>query len=362
MLGQNAPYSKKYRAQFRRLLSNSEENVIPLSEIPTRVQDAKIPLSEQQICALMESPSETIDVDCFQKIITSKKAQPSMYKRALYTIADSVVAESQKVEVHSYIDAYTCFPPPIFIISVSIIQIAIFFYYHTTQYSPKYPITSDCAGCYINHNNSAPGPLLFTPTLRHEVWRFLSYMFLHNGITHLITNVVVQLAVGISLEVAHKLWRIAPLYLFAVATGCLLQYAFNPSVALVGASAGVYALVFAHVSNVILNWKEMPFRWLRFGILFVFIFWDIVPTLYRKFVEKTCDSISHAGHFGGGVTGFLFGYFILYNVVVHKWELILQWISVAVYSAVFLICVFLAIYREPNSEEIWKNPNCEYRT
>lgn len=71
-------------------------------------------------------------------------------------------------------------------------------------------------------------------------------------LNHLLGNVIIQLLVGIPLEVAHKIWRIGPIYLLAVTSGSLLQYAIDPNSLLVGASAGVYALIFAHVANVIL--------------------------------------------------------------------------------------------------------------
>ena len=61
-----------------------------------------------------------------------------------------------------------------------------------------------------------------------------------------------QLLVGVPLEIVHKMWRIGPLYIMAIISGALLQYAMDPNALLVGASGGVYALILAHLANVFL--------------------------------------------------------------------------------------------------------------
>ncbi len=76
--------------------------------------------------------------------------------------------------------------------------------------------TTGCPGCFENHE---PGPLMFAPYLRQQAWRFVSYMMLHAGIQHLLSNIIMQLILGIPLELVHKIWRIAPLYLIGVILG-----------------------------------------------------------------------------------------------------------------------------------------------
>ena len=50
--------------------------------------------------------------------------------------------------------------------------------------------------------------------------------------------------------------RVAGLYLAGVGMGCLGASVAEPKKYLLGASAGVYALIFAHLATLILNWKE----------------------------------------------------------------------------------------------------------
>ena len=94
-------------------------------------------------------------------------------------------------------------------------------------------------------------PLLYNPIARIEFWRFLSYMFLHNGIFHLAFNCFVQLILGMLLETVHKFWRVAAVYLLGVLAGSLAHSMFDPYVALVGASGGCYALMGAHFAIII---------------------------------------------------------------------------------------------------------------
>ena len=65
-------------------------------------------------------------------------------------------------------------------------------------------------------------PLIYLPTKRYQAWRFLSYMFIHNGYVHLIFNCVLQLALGALLELVHKFWRVGIVYLLGVIAGKLI--------------------------------------------------------------------------------------------------------------------------------------------
>ena len=50
--------------------------------------------------------------------------------------------------------------------------------------------------------------LIFHPGKRSEIWRYLTYMFVHSGKFHLTFNILAQLALGILLEMVHgKLHR-----------------------------------------------------------------------------------------------------------------------------------------------------------
>lgn len=68
----------------------------------------------------------------------------------------------------------------------------------------------------------------------------------------------------------HGSGRVALIYMAGVVAGSLGTSVFDTDVYLVGASGGVYALLAAHLANVLLNYNNMQFGILRlFGIFVI---------------------------------------------------------------------------------------------
>ena len=93
------------------------------------------------------------------------------------------------------------------------------------------------------------------------MWRFLTYQFVHVDAQHLISNMVSQLFLGVPLELSQSGWlgtlKLLTLYTSGVLYGSVLGTLLpHPTRGLAGASAGVYALISAHLASLILNWKE----------------------------------------------------------------------------------------------------------
>ena len=75
--------------------------------------------------------------------------------------------------------------------------------------------------------------------------------------------------------------------------GSLTVALADPHVYLAGASGGVYALIAAHLANVIFNWREMEFPALRLiGFLIVTGVDTGVAVYYRYVVLKYFHSIA----------------------------------------------------------------------
>lgn len=62
---------------------------------------------------------------------------------------------------------------------------------------------------------------IYHPDKRHELWRFMTYMFLHAGWFHLGFNLLIQLVFGLPLEMVHGSGRIACIYFSGVLAGSL---------------------------------------------------------------------------------------------------------------------------------------------
>lgn len=111
---------------------------------------------------------------------------------------------------------------------------------------------------------------IYRPDRRQEIWRFISYMVLHANWFHLGFNVVVQVMIGLPLEMVHGSLRIACIYLAGVFAGSLGTSVVDAEVYLVGASGGVYALLAAHLANILLNFGEMKYGVLKLASIFIF--------------------------------------------------------------------------------------------
>ncbi|XP_068125112.1 rhomboid-related protein 2 isoform X2 [Hyperolius riggenbachi] len=181
-----------------------------------------------------------------------------------------------------YLERANCLPPPIFIISISIAELAVFIYYAVWKPQKQW-ITLD-----VGIRDS---PFTYDPKKREEAWRFISYMLVHAGVQHIIGNLTLQLLLGIPLELVHKGHRVGLVYLAGVIGGSLASSIFDPYVTLVGASGGVYALIGGYFMNVIVNFKDMVpvFGIFRILVIVIIVGTDVGFALFRRYVSKVAD-------------------------------------------------------------------------
>ncbi|CAH1163125.1 unnamed protein product [Phaedon cochleariae] len=179
--------------------------------------------------------------------------------------------------------------------------------------------------------------LSFNPCLRYQIYRYFTYMFVHSGESHLFANVILQLVLGISLELVHT-WRIPCLYFAGVIGGALFHSVIDRT-PLVGGSAGAYSFYTAHVAVVILNWREMSHPAVRL-ILFTIII--VIDAICAQMTSS--NNVSYWSHFGGAVIGLLFGVNILRNLRVTQLETYIWYISltvlgITIFTLIILDCV-----------------------
>lgn len=206
---------------------------------------------------------------------------------------------------------------PFFITIISIVEVSVFLY-HVIDLTKNQGMTVTSSG---------PSPLcsalIYDPHRRYEVWRLLTYMMVHSGYVHITTNIIVQLILGLPLEIVHGPFRIGAVYLAGVLTGALVTSLTDPHSFLAGASGGVYALLFAHLPTLIMNWKDMKtfFEWILSIVLLSTGLIDFAVAIYHRYVDNDGDgSIGYAAHLGGAGAGFLIGMNVLRNFHKKKWE------------------------------------------
>ena len=140
---------------------------------------------------------------------------------------------------------------------------------------------------------------------------------------------------GLPLELVHRWWRIMLIYLTGVLAGSLTVAVADPHVYLAGASGGVYALIAAHLANVIFNWREMEFPALRLIGFLLVTGVDTGVAVYYRYTGQD-NLVSYTAHIAGGVVGLLLGVVLLRNLSYETWERALWWCSLLIFLGLFL--------------------------
>ncbi|XP_046812992.1 protein rhomboid isoform X1 [Vespa velutina] len=147
--------------------------------------------------------------------------------------------------------------------------------------------------------------LVYDPRQRVQGWRFASYMLLHSNALHLALNVLIQLVLATPLEVEQGRMGVATIYLGGGVCGALGASLLQPSLYLVGASAGVYALLTSHLAHLYLCHGELRYAGWRLGAVLLLAGADVaslpIPTLLG------CGRVGWAAHVAGALAGPLLG-------------------------------------------------------
>ncbi|BFG01903.1 protein rhomboid [Drosophila madeirensis] len=230
-------------------------------------------------------------------------------------------------------------PPPLTMVIFSIIEI-IMFLVDIIHFQDD-PNHNDRLG----ESTSGPAATLFiyNPYKRYEAWRFVSYMFVHVGIMHLMMNLIIQIFLGIALELVHHWWRVGLVYLAGVLAGSMGTSLTSPRIFLAGASGGVYALITAHIATIIMNYSEMEYAIVQLLAFLVFCFTDLGTSVYRHLTDQH-DQIGYVAHLSGAVAGLLVGIGVLRNLEVRRWERILWWVAVIFYFALMTTGIIIHIF------------------
>ncbi|XP_051753402.1 rhomboid-related protein 3 isoform X3 [Ctenopharyngodon idella] len=246
----------------------------------------------------------------------------------------------REVDRKWYFDSYTYCPPPWLMLVITIAEVVVFIYY----------------GLQLNRwvlQVSSPyflkGPLPYHPQLRAQAWRYFSYIFMHAGIEHLGLNMAMQLLVGVPLEMVHGALRIGLVYVCGVLAGSLAVSVTDMTAPVVGSSGGVYALVSAHLANVVMNWSGMKcqFKLFRMAMALVCMSVEFGRAVWLRFYPPAfppCPNPSFVAHLGGVAVGLTLGVVVLQNYEQRLQEQSLFWIFFSVYTLFILCGIFWNIF------------------
>ncbi|KAK1886757.1 Rhomboid-related protein 3 [Dissostichus eleginoides] len=301
----------------------------------------------------------------------------------------------REVDRKWYFDSYTYCPPPWLILAITIAEVAVFMYYG---------FQLDRLVLQVSSPTFLKSPLPYHPQLRAQAWRYLTYIFMHTGIEHLSLNMAMQLLVGVPLEMVHGALRIGLVYVCGVlagraqaeprpspgraqaeprpspgrapaeprpspgraqaeprpspgraqaeprpSPGSLAVSVTDMTAPVVGSSGGVYALVSAHLANVVMNWSGMKcqFKLFRMAMALVCMSVEFGRAVWLRFYPPAfppCPNPSFVAHLGGVMVGLTLGVVVLQNYEQRLQEQSLFWIFFCVYTLFVLCAVFWNIF------------------
>ncbi len=150
----------------------------------------------------------------------------------------------------------------------------------------------------------------FFPTSPIEVWRYLTYMFIHVDFWHFLFNMLMLWMFGD--EVAEWMGgrHFTGMYLFCGIFAaffsfvlCLMGLTNNPIIGASGALMGIFVAYYKFFPN------RMLLMFFFFPMRIKYAMWVMVAV--DVFMAPSGDGVAHFAHLGGVVAGFLYMY--LYN-------------------------------------------------
>jgi len=166
------------------------------------------------------------------------------------------------------------------------------------------------------------GSLSTWDLIHGQVWRLITYMFLHGGTTHLLVNMFILWMLGAHLERQLGTRPFLTLYFVAGVLGGLCEAGFNAVMfglygdgrflllPTVGASAGVMGVLMAFAclnprAEFLIMFIVPMEAWLAALFYALYETWPIIMDIVYGPSPVRSDNVAHAAHFGGMVMGLL---------------------------------------------------------
>ncbi|CAH1403374.1 unnamed protein product [Nezara viridula] len=195
------------------------------------------------------------------------------------------------------------------------------------------PFTVSCCViqviCYCLENEHLLDLLCFAPGKRDELWRAVTYAFLHSNLYHLIPNLLFLLLVGILTEHDQGTLRAFIVYTTGIIAGVFGCNLSNRQEKVVGTSAASYSMLLSHVLHLGMNWKTVRYKDYRMIIIFCLCFSDIISFIVCSYFFQNVF-VSWSSHFFSSINGLLISAIIFKS---NKPCHLLRYFSIAIYTA-----------------------------
>jgi rhomboid protease GluP len=173
----------------------------------------------------------------------------------------------------------------------------------------------------------------------HQYWRFVTSIFLHIGVLHLVFNNYALWIVGQEIERLYGSARFVLLYLATGIIGSLSSYYFNPGPVSAGASGAIFGLFGILVAFAVRYRKEIP------DIIRRDITRRAIPViLINLAIGFSVKFIDNAAHLGGLLGGVLLAMVVPYQDARERSTSVI-WRALQVVSLGIILISFVAAFR-----------------
>lgn len=167
--------------------------------------------------------------------------------------------------------------------------------------------------------------------IRYQVWRIISYQFVHEGLQHIGGNTFVGLLYGMLLEsyIIGGHFSVLIVNQLGVIFGALAYSYLFPYGTIVGNSSGFYAFIGCNISMLIMDYENMD----KLAILISFsilIFQTISDILSYFFMYNS--NTAYIAHVGGYIIGLSFG-LAIYMYKKSKWKRFLAFCGLIIFTS-----------------------------
>ncbi len=193
----------------------------------------------------------------------------------------------------------------------------------------------------VLQSNIAPGETIYdklyllfgynhrTEVLNGQVWRLVTSIFQHFSIGHLFFNMVALVYVGSLVECKLGKWNYLLMFLFTGIISSMTSVAFHYTGMSAGASGAIMGLFGILLALLSTDFYERSARKALLISTVIVVGLNIIPI---------DEGIDYAAHFGGVISGYLFGW-MAYLGLSHKNQFINKWGITLAGSALVIVVV-----------------------
>ena len=172
---------------------------------------------------------------------------------------------------------------------------------------------------------------------RNSTWgRGVTYAFVHEDANHLIYNAISLAIGGVWFEIVHGTWAALSLFLVSCSGAGLVHCATNKG-PVIGMSAVVVAFLAAQLATMLLNWTEMPLRYLRALCFTIALSLMLVDDVHQLADTKDSSRFAVEAHIVGAIVGLMMTIVIGKNINIRDCELHIGAVCYVLVPVCFLI-------------------------